>query len=110
VYPPTSSLPLLAADLEAAGVGIEVSQVDNPSHPSEAILDVIDQVGQFREDAASEAAFLEDVVTAFEGGYHGTLEAAGSRVIALLPAAAAARQIPCRTGLPYWAKRVVEKL
>ncbi len=55
VYTPTSALALLAADLKAAGVGIEVSHMDTPSDSSEAILDAIDQVGQFGGRGTQEA-------------------------------------------------------
>jgi nucleotide-binding universal stress UspA family protein len=45
VYPPTSALALLAADLTAAGVGVEVSHKEKISDPADAILDAIDEVG-----------------------------------------------------------------
>jgi nucleotide-binding universal stress UspA family protein len=45
VYPPTSALALLAADLKAAGVGVEVSHKEKTSDPADAILDAIDEVG-----------------------------------------------------------------
>jgi nucleotide-binding universal stress UspA family protein len=45
VYPPTSALALLAADLKAAGVGVEVSHKEKTSDPADAILEAIDEVG-----------------------------------------------------------------
>lgn len=44
-YTPTSALALLAADLKAAGVGVEVSHMEKIADPSDAILGAIDRVG-----------------------------------------------------------------